>query len=76
MLTTESQTRRLRMLSVDYCKKYFNQQNKYYSNEEIEEIRNYLYQTAEILVEKYFQRKYQPHKHQEQIENPIFMQTP
>jgi hypothetical protein len=64
------------MLSVDYCKKYFNQQNKYYSNEEIEEIRNYLYQTAEILVEKYFQRKYQPHKHQEQSENPIFMQTP
>ena len=64
------------MLSVDYCKKYFNQQNKYYSNEEIEEIRNYLYQTAEILVEKYFQRKYQPHKHQEQSENSIFMQIP
>jgi len=51
------------MLSVDYCKKYLNQKNKYYSNEEIEEIRNYLYQSAEILVEKYFQKKYHANTH-------------
>ena len=64
------------MLSVDYCKKYFNQQNKYSTNEEIEEIRNYLYQIAEILVEKYFQKKHQPHKHQEQSENPHIYADP
>jgi len=51
------------MLSVDYCKKYLNQKNKYYSNEE---IRNYLYQTAEILVEKYLQKKYHASTHHNQ----------
>jgi hypothetical protein len=54
------------MLSVDYCKKYLKQKNKYYSNEEIEEIRNCLYQSAEILVEKYLQKKYHANAHHKQ----------
>lgn len=54
------------MLSINYCKKSFNKQNKHYSDKESEIIRDSLYQTAEILVEKYLQKKYHPNTHQKQ----------
>jgi len=47
------------MLSIDYCKKFLCTQEKQYSEKEIELLRDSLYQTAEILVEKYLQKKNQ-----------------
>ena len=52
------------MLSINYCKKYFNKGKRHYSDKEIEEIRDNLYQTAEILEEKYLQNKYQTNTYQ------------
>ncbi len=39
------------MLSVEKCKKYLN--NSTYTNEEIETIRNSLYQVAELLIGRF-----------------------
>ncbi len=43
------------MLSTEQCKKYLKGGN--YTDNEIEEIRNSLYQTAEILIEQYVKDK-------------------
>jgi len=39
------------MLSVEKCKKFLN--NNSYTDKEVEEIRNSLYQTAELLINKF-----------------------
>ena len=43
------------MLSVEKCKKYL--KNSDYTEQQIEEIRDNLYQLAEILVDDYIQKK-------------------
>ena len=43
---------------------HFNNGKRHYSDKEIEEIRDNLYQTAEILEEKYLQNKYQANTYQ------------
>ena len=43
------------MLTVERCKKYLKGSN--YTDKEIEEIRNSLYQVAEILTEQYIKDK-------------------
>ena len=45
------------MLSVNHCKKYLNNAKNSYADGEIEEIRNSLYQIAEVLIENYFGKK-------------------
>ena len=43
------------MLTVERCKKYLKGSN--YADKDVEEIRNSLYQTAEILIEQYVKDK-------------------
>jgi len=52
------------MLSVNHCKKYLNNTKNGYIDEEIEEIRNSLYQIAEVLVEDYLGKKINTNKHE------------
>jgi hypothetical protein len=52
------------MLSVNHCKKYLNNTKNGYIDEEIEEIRNSLYQIAEVLVENYLGKKININKHE------------
>jgi len=52
------------MLSINYCRKYFNKVKRHYSDKDIEEIIDNLYQTAEILVGKYLQGKDQANTYQ------------
>ncbi len=42
------------MLSIEECKKYFNDT---YTDEEVEEIRKSLYQAAELLIDKFIEDK-------------------
>ena len=42
------------MLSVEHCEKYFKDSD--YEKEEIENIRDFLYQFAEVLVGDYLER--------------------
>ena len=51
------------MLSVNHCKKYLNNTKNGYIDEKIEEIRNSLYQIAEVLVEIYLSKKINIDKH-------------
>lgn len=60
------------MLSFNYFKKCLNKQKKQYSDREIEEIRNNLYQTTELLVEKYRQNNSNQTMIKNQVEqNPL-----
>ncbi len=43
------------MLSVEKCKKYLDGNS--FTDEEIEEIRNSLYQAAELLIDKFIEEK-------------------
>ena len=45
------------MLSVNYCKRHFSNKKNSYSDKEIEEIRDSLYQLAELLISKYILNK-------------------
>jgi len=52
------------MLSVNHCKEYLNNSKNSYTDKEIEEIRDSLYQIAEILVEDYLNKKINTDKHE------------
>jgi len=57
------------MLSVDYCKRYLANNKKCYSDKEIEEIRDSLYQIAEISVDRYLLRKINTNKYK--VQKPL-----
>ena len=54
------------MLSVNYCKRYFSNKKNSYSDKEIEEIRDILYQMAEVSIDEYLLRKINTNKYKVQ----------
>jgi len=45
------------VLSITYCDKFLNKKEKKYSKQEVEKIREFLYQLAEIDKERFLQKQ-------------------